>query len=363
MTTKTKKAQGTRFVAGELRAAIGVVLKAVPTRSAKPILANVKIGDGLVTGTDLELRIDHEIDYHGDAILLPAARLHQILGTVPADAEVTITPGDTSCRIRAGHGEWTIPTESAAEFPDLSASELSAVCRLPGDQFARAIRATAYATDTESSRYALGAILLTISGGNPTLVATDGRRMACVECETDQAVDDRDILLPVAAAEIAAGNHGDSVQIETDGKVCVFTTGRVTVTGRIVEGRFPKWRDVIPSRELEPWSFDRSQLLSGVRAAAIVTSEQSKGVQFVLHDDATLKAQSAESGESIVSVDHVEPGRRASVSLDPAFVSDFLRSLDSDADPYVSIDAAGVGDAVLLTCDDVRAVIMPLAKD
>jgi hypothetical protein len=35
----------------------------VPPKSAKPILQNVRLGDGLLSGTDLEVRIDRDIDF------------------------------------------------------------------------------------------------------------------------------------------------------------------------------------------------------------------------------------------------------------------------------------------------------------
>jgi DNA polymerase-3 subunit beta len=352
------------FEAGQLRAALGDVMKAVPGRAVRPVLSNVLLAGGVMTATDLEIRIDRAIDYHGDPILLPAVRLQQILGAVRPDAEVSITQRDSQCEIRAGSGAWTLPTEDAAEFPSDNTGELIPVCRLPADQFSRAIKATSYATDTESSRYALGAILLDVTGGNPTFVATDGRRMASTECETDQAVDDRQVLLPTKAAEIVCGGNGDSVQIETDGKCVVFSCGDLTVTGRIVEGRFPKWRDVLPDRQAEPWTLERSTLLSAVRAAAIVTSEQSKGVVFTFTDEGLcLMARSSECGEATVTCEHVGAGRTGTVQMDPAFVADYLRGLHSEADPNVTVDFATGADAVVLKCDDSTGVIMPLAKE
>jgi len=52
--TKERKTTGITLATSTLRAALADVLRAVPTRHAKPILANVRLGDGLLTGTDLE---------------------------------------------------------------------------------------------------------------------------------------------------------------------------------------------------------------------------------------------------------------------------------------------------------------------
>ena len=170
-------------------------MRAVPAKSAKPVLQNVRLGDGLLTGTDLEVRIDREIDYHGEPMLLPAYRLNAILRAATGD-EVILIPNESSITVKCGAGSWTLPTENVNEYPTWEAGELKAVCRLPADQFSRAAKATVYATDNESSRYALGGVLIDVKDGNPTWVATDGRRLACVETETDQAVDDSQTIIP-----------------------------------------------------------------------------------------------------------------------------------------------------------------------
>lgn len=374
MTTATKdKAAKIVLNAGTLKDALSDVWAAVPSRGPRPILQNVRLGDGLLTATDLELRIDREIDYHGDAVLLPADRLRQILGAVPADADVTLEPGATSCRVKAARGSWTLPTEDAAEYPASDSGDLSAVARLPADQFARAIRSTSYATDTDSSRFALGAILLEVKAGNPTFVGTDGRRMTVVDAETDQAVDDRaddgdtdkpPLLIPVRAATAALAGDGDSVQVETDGKSVVFTSGTLTVSGLMVSGRFPSWRDAIPKRDnANATAVNRENLLAATRAAAIVTSEQSKGVDYTFGKSLRLTARSAEAGEATVTCEVENPGDTGTVKLDPHYVSDFLRHLDSEADPIVEVEIAGPGDAVIFKCDDVTGLVMPLAKD
>ena len=117
MGTATKKrTNGIELAASDLKSALAAVSPAVPSRSPKPIYQSIRLGDGLLTGSDGEVRIDVAIDYHGDAILLPHGRLSQILGASTGET-VTLEPGETSCVVRAGSGTWTLPTENASEYP------------------------------------------------------------------------------------------------------------------------------------------------------------------------------------------------------------------------------------------------------
>jgi DNA polymerase-3 subunit beta len=349
----------------ELLDALVAINHATPARPAKPILANCRIGDGIVTGTDLEVRIDRTIAEHCEPFLVPHARLLAIVRAATGD-EVTLTAKGPTVTVKCGGGSWTLPTEDVAEYPTWEPGEMQAVCRLPADQFARAAKATTYATDGESSRYALVAVLIEVKGGNPTWVATDGRRLACVETETDQAVDDRQTLVPRRVLDIVAGMAtGDgSVQVEANAKDVRFELDGTVVTGRLVEGRFPRWRDVVGEPEGQATVLEVAELLASVRAAAIVTSEQSKGVDCVWTDDTlVISGRSAEYGESTVRCPLVTAGSTSSTKVDPRYVVEFLRSIPADEEPQVDVYATTAESRVLLKCGPYTGVIMPLAKE
>ena len=329
------------------------------------MLQNVRLGDGLLSGTDLEVRIDREIDYHDEPMLLPAYRLSAILKAATGD-EVVLKPNGTSITVKCGAGSWTLPTEDVAEFPTWESHELKAICRLPADQFCRAAKATIYATDSESSRYALGGVLVEVADGNPTWVATDGRRLACVETETDQAVDDSQTILPgrlvALAASLAVGDG--SVQIEADAKEVRFSLDGTTITGRLVEGKFPRWRDVLGEPEGEPTVIDVVELLHSVQSAAIVTSEQSKGITLAwTANTLVLVGRSSEYGESKVICPTIAAGSTAGTKLDPKYVAQFLANLPGDEEPHVDVYVADAQSRVVLKCGPYTGVIMPLAED
>lgn len=385
MTTATKerkkRAGGISLPAQELKAALAAVGQAVPARSPRPIFQSVLLSDGVLSGSDGDIRIDVTLENAPPGInfLLPKDRFSAILGSYTGD-EITITPDDTSCVIKAGRGEWTLPTEDAGEYPAWSVDGAKPVTRLPVDQFCRAVKGVVFAVDDESSRYALGAVLVEVKGEVVTFVATDGRRLSCVNCEHDLAVDDRRepehkgekvepaLLVPARAmaiiARLAASSDGDSVQLETTGKEIVATVGNATVTARLLDGRYPRWRDTLPDRDAKATTVSRADLLAATRAAAIVTSEESKGVQFVFSNDGIwLHGQSSEKGESSVTCDVVEAGDKATVKLDPLFVQQWLGGIDSEAEPEVEVEAVDAQSAVILRCGDNVGVIMPLAAE
>jgi DNA polymerase-3 subunit beta len=365
---RKKTKAGTTLSAPALKAALNAVAAAVPGKSVRPILQNVLLSDGVLSGSDGEIRIDVEIDAPpGINFLLPKDRLHAILLSTTGD-EITLTPDGSSCVVTAGRGTWTLPTEDAAEYPSWDPVGTKPITRLPADQFVRAVRGVVFSADAESSRYALGAVLIEVEGEVVTFVATDGRRLSSVRCEHDLAVDNSTTLVPARVMQIIArlaDQAGDgSVQLEATGKEVVATIGNVTVTALLLEGRFPLWRDVVPSRDADPTTVTRADLLSATRAAAICSSEESKGVLYAFSGDGIwLQGKSGEKGESSVTCEIVEAGAKASVKLDPAFVTEWLNGIAGDDYPNVEVDAVDPESAVVLRCGDNTGVIMPLAKD
>jgi DNA polymerase-3 subunit beta len=104
-------------------------------------------------------------------------------------------------------------------------------------------------------------------------------------------------------------------------------------------------------------------LVAAVRQAAIVTSEQSKGVDFSFEPgQLVLSGRSAESGESRIELPIDHAGEAVRIKLDPRFMIDFLRVLDGGT--TVSIEITDSQSACVCRTDDGYGyVIMPLAAD
>ena len=71
---------------------------------------------------------------------------------------------------------------------------------------------------------------------------------------------------------------------------------------------------------------------STVRQAAIVTSDERRGVDFTFgHGKAVLSAQGAEYGESHVELPIAYEGPEVVITLDPRYLGEFLRVLNPEA--------------------------------
>lgn len=362
----------------KLQTAFQTASSVAPQRSPKPILQNVKIEavDNRVTlmATDLEIgiRIDVtgvEVEAPGSAVL-PAARFGQILRE-SSDAKLSIEADERGTQVRGERSEFKLPGDDPREFPAVTAFEETAYHEVPARLLRELIRRTIFATDPESTRYALGGILLEMGEKSIAAVATDGRRLATMEGPASSIgghqTGDTMTIVPTKAMHLIerALSDGDAeIRLAAKSNAILVHSERTTIYSRLVEGRFPRWRDVFPQRR-DPAEIvlPVGPLHAAVRQAAIVTNADSRGIDFQFAEGTlSLNARSAEFGQSHVELPISYEGRAVATTLDPRYVSEFLRALDPEKTFTLELEDAETA-AVSRTDDGYAYVIMPLARE
>lgn len=361
-----------------LLAAIQSAAAVVPTRSPKPVLTNVKLeaddGRAILSATDLEVGIRVEIEgvevQAAGSVLLPASRLSAIVREASPGTVFEIQSDGTAAVVKAPRSTFRLPAEDPLEFPAVATFPEEACFQLSAPLVRELVRRTVFATDNESSRYALGGVLVELTAAGVIGVGTDGRRLAKMEGPVSTVGGtpaDAQPIVPSRAMQLVErclGGAEATVHVAVHPAEILIRTGQTTISARLVDGRFPRWRDVFPERpEAMRVGMVVGPLLASVRQAAIVTSDQSKGVDFSFEPgQLVLAGRSAESGESRVELPIDHDGATVRIKLDPRFVSDFLRVLDPAATIQVELTDAQSA-AVCRTDDGYGYVIMPLAAD
>ena len=349
-----------------------------PARSPKPILQNVKLEatpeGAILMGTDLEVGIRVEVlGFTVEApgsVVLPRDRFGKIL-TESSDEKLDIESDGRKVLVRGQHSEFQLPSENPDEFPNVLAFEEKKYHELPARFFREVVRRTIYATDNESSRYALGGVLIELSASALTAVATDGRRLARQEGPAKSVgghvSGDNMTIIPTKTMQLierALADNEENIQLATRENDILLRSGRATIYSRLVEGRYPKWRDVFPRREgMLKIDLTAGPFYAAVRQAMIVTSEERRGVDFTFGGGKIILAgHGAEFGESHVELPIAYDGADKVITLDPRFLSDFLKVLDPQQTFTVELrDAEGA--AVCSTEDGYAYVVMPLARE
>jgi DNA polymerase-3 subunit beta len=136
------------------------------------------------------------------------------------------------------------------------------------------------------------------------------------------------------------------------------------IYSRLVEGRYPNWRQVFPQREnAVQLEMTVGPLFAALRQAAIVTDHESRGIDFTFADGTLkLEASTAEIGESHIDLPIAYDGEPIVLTMDHRYVADFCKVLDNETNFILEIES-GASPALLTTDDGYGYVIMPMARD
>lgn len=358
-----------------LASAFQIVSGVVPSRSPKEILQNTKleVRDGVVTlsGTDQEVGIRHqlsgvEVERDGET-LLPTRSFASILREAQ-DNKLGLEVTSEGVLVRCGQSEFRLQASDPAEFPAVTGFEGDGYHELNGGVFREAIRRTVFATDVESTRYALGGVLLEREADSVTLAATDSRRLAVMKVAAKTVGDPAGSPAPVIPSkamtliERSILEEEQTVAVLVRANDVLVKSGDATISSRLVEGRFPRYRDVVPSDAKVSIDFVVGPFLSAVRQAQIVTNDESRGVDFTFSSGVLkLDSRAADMGESNVEFPISYEGDDLTITFDPRFVAEFLRVLEPEKNIRLDlIDSESA--AVFRTDDSYTYVIMPLAR-
>lgn len=350
-----------------------------PSRSPKPILQNIKIeakkDRTILMATDMELGIriavtDVEVQTEGSAVL-PVGRFSSLLRE-NSDEKLHISADDQGIVVKGDRSEFKLPAHNPDEFPSVEEFTDDAYFEVSAVTLKELIRRTLFATDTESSRYALGGVLLEFDKDTITAVGTDGRRLAKMEGSI-KAVggykgSDSMTIVPSKSMQLIdralVADAEAMVQVVARPNDVLIKSANATIYSRLVDGRFPKWRDVIPSdRDNGDIEMNVGPAFSAVRQASIVSSDESRGIDFTFtKGNLVLSGHTAEVGQSRVELPIPYEGEEVVLSLDHRFVSDFLKVLPADGIFSINV-SDGDSAALCTTTDGYSYVLMPLARD
>jgi DNA polymerase-3 subunit beta len=359
--------------------AFALAASIAPARSPKEILQNVKVtaAGGKITlmATDMEVGIRLDVEEGVEVLtegtaLLPVQRTMAILRE-SNDETLTFETDESGIRVQGSHSKFKLPGSNPDEFPSVTGFDEDKYHVVSTRLFSEMVRRTVFATDAESSRFALGGVLLEMEETRVTAVGTDGRRLAKMEGTGEpiggHQTSGASTIVPTRAIQLierALSDKDETVDVAARNNDLLVRTPRAVIYSRLVEGRYPNWRQVFPQREgAVQLDMTVGPLFAALRQAAIVTDHDSRGIDFTFADGTLkLEASTAQIGESQIELPIAYDGEPITLTMDHRYVADFCKVLDNETNFMLEIES-GASPALLTTDDGYGYVIMPMARD
>lgn len=285
-----------KISSAELLKGISDVSKAVPTKTALPILEKflfVLKEDGLqITASDQELTLRTVIPVtevvEEGSIAVPARQISDLLKELP-DQPITLkTTSDVSFECLWSNGNSTQPYDPASDYPDIKGvGEDALSVTFPAETLSEGLAGTVYATAEDEMRPAMNGVFFDLDVTSTTLVASDSHKLICYTTKDAKVGEKSSFILhkkPAGVLRSILDKSNGEVTVLFDANTIEFRFDSTIMICRKVIGKFPDYTKVIPQNNANILKIDRSMLLNTVRRVAVCASKGSNHVKLDIKD-------------------------------------------------------------------------------
>ncbi len=348
------------------------VIGVVERRQTLPVLANFMLvardGRLTVTGTDMEVELISSVpaDVNQDGeITIPARKLVDIIKALPDGSSITFSVSDEKATLSAGRSRFTLSTLPASEFPATDQVEALEKIVVAEATLKKMMDKTSFAMANQDVRYYLNGLLFDFNDQQLRAIATDGHRLAI--CDLDSSIEissDRQLIVPrkgVLELSRMLASDGEEVTLAIGRNHIRLVKGDTTFTSKLIDGRFPDYKAVIPVGADKQMLVDKNTFIQALQRAAILSNEKYKGVRLEAAGS-TIKivAHNPQHEEAVEEIEAEFNFDRLAVGFNVTYLLDALMAIDTE---QVSLELKDANSSCLVSAPDSdvnRHVVMPL---
>ena len=326
-----------------LLAQLGTVSRVASTRSAVQALSGVQLlaqdGRAELRATDMEvgLRVplEAEIEREGVAVL-PARLLLDVARALPSGAAtLELRPSEGDVEVVSGSATFHIRTLRAEDFPPFPEPGGDQIVRVPTRAFVETAAKVARSASRDETRPILTGILVSASGSDLRMVATDSYRLSVKETGLEAPLDGSfEANVPARALQelvrIAQAAEEGELTIGVRANQVVFDLGGVVLSSRLIDGQFPNYRQLLPDTHEHELTVSTSELTDVVRRMSLMAQKNAPLRLAFADGELKVSAQTPDVGEAHESMPIPFQGEPFEIGFNPDFLRDGLESVDAD---------------------------------
>jgi DNA polymerase III subunit beta len=330
--------------AAELVTQLQTVTRVASTRSAVQALSGVMIRaeDGsipelLATDMEIGLRVPlkAEATRPGSAVL-PARLLLDVARSLPA-SELTLEArsAEQDVELICASATFHLRTLRAEDFPTLPTPSPDTRIELPADAFVQTVSRVARSASRDETRPVLTGILMSASGPELRMVATDSYRLSVKETVLEPPLQGSlEANVPARAlaelVRIAQQAGSESLAVSVGQNQVVFELGDIVLSSRLIDGQFPNYRQLLPESVDHELRLSSAELTDVVRRISLLAQKNAPLRLSFSEGTLTVSAQTPDVGEASEAIPVPFRGEPFEIGFNPEFLRDGLESIESE---------------------------------
>ncbi len=348
----------------------------VEKRNTMPVLVNVLLeaaGSKLkVFATNLEVSLTADAPakiLNPGKAAVSAKSLFDIIKELPEGPLQVIKAENNWVKITQGKSVFNLVGISPDEYPVFPAHTTKDFMEIETKIFTDMIAKTIYSVSTDETRYHLNGVYFERPVGATSgylMVATDGHRLSLVNrlpSEKTTAPTEGVIIPRKGLSEIykLLENQGGTFQMAIEGSQLIVMKDSTVLMVRLIEGKYPNYRQLIPQNLGERVTLRRDDLLSSLKRVSLLSNQKSKGVTLNFVDGRLeITSNNPELGDAKEEIAVAYNGKGIKIGFNARYIMDVLNSISEDEIDFDLKDQLSPG--VVRPNEDANytCVIMPM---
>ncbi len=326
-----------------LNKAVQTVQRAINSRPSTPIFSGIHIiaaeNQLEIQAMDLNMAIactvEAEVNAPGE-IVISARHFTELIRKLPGD-NVTIAKDAASktIKIESGKAEFQLLLMNEEEYPKFPQFTGEQTLTLKDEVIRELIKKTIFACSTDDARPLFTGILVEINDGKITFVGTNTHRLA-IKSKEQPTAETMSMIIPARVlSEIArnlAGELPQDVCISLLHNQILVSIDNVVIVSRLIEGKFPDYRRVIPPKFAVKVTVRNKELAAAVERVALLSNDGDYSIikLSVAAEELVLTSSSPEVGTGREVLACVTEGDNLNVAFNARYILDILKNLDAE---------------------------------
>ena len=330
-----------------LKQAVQEVMYAVSNKPAHPILSGIKLtadANGVtLTGSDSNIVIQRIIPaiadekvvvqvYKEGSAVIPGKYFSEIVKKLPSDMFIEAN-GDFHITVQAEDIITTMNGYNPDEYPVLPQMDKSSTVSLPGEELAEMVKQTAFAVAKTESRPILSGVHISVQGGELSLAATNGHRLALRKAMVEAGWKNGCIVPGKTLLDLAKLlQHSTPVKMAVSENHILFQSDSLLLLSRLIEGNYPNIGNLFPKESKSVIVSNRKDLLLGVDRASLFASEwRHNTISLAVKNGSQLKIYSKSTAvgkiEEIQTIELLDGEEELEIMLDGRYLLEALKAI------------------------------------
>jgi DNA polymerase III subunit beta len=352
-----------------LSKALNNVARVATTRNTLPILSNIllKTVDNrlCVAATDLNIAITQfvgsKVSEKG-SITVPARLTQDFISSLPP-GPIELNLEDTKLKISTDQHKSTINGTSAEDYPVMPKIKNGQKWKANSETLKKALNQTVLAASNDDARPVLTGVNFHTENGELFIVATDSYRLA--EKKIGKIENPVDVLVPASALQDLLrilDTTSEDVEITSDDQQILFKTGDAELVTRLIDGKFPDYKKLIPAKFATTAVIPRDELSNITKVSSLFARETGGSITLEISDEnneVSVKSHASQLGENSAKAKAKTKGS-GQITLNSRFITDALGAIDAD-EVFIGFNQKLEPFIVKKTTEeDYKHIIMPL---